>query len=204
MSSDTVQPVSEVKSNPSRAPQSIGAQPQHPELFRRFMCAVFDIGMVVNGLVGLLVLTPLTVTYIVLVRIADGTQWAPPDPTRWNGTIGVLAALIFVLYFGFMESGQYRTSAGKLVGGMWVSDMHGERVSFRRALWRNVLKLALLLAAGRSFLAVLDPFIYNEPVWKSVVAAVVCILCVGTFAMARFTRRRQTLHDILSGTRVVE
>jgi uncharacterized RDD family membrane protein YckC len=49
---------------------------------------------------------------------------------------GVLA----LAYFSLMESSPARGTLGKLALGLYVADVHGDPVSFRRAAWRNLLK----------------------------------------------------------------
>ncbi len=77
------------------------------------------------------------------------------------------------LYFAGMESSEHQATFGKLALGLKVTDEHGKRVTFLRALGRNVAK-----------------FISG------------IILCIG-FIMAAFTKKKQALHDIIAGCLVV-
>jgi uncharacterized RDD family membrane protein YckC len=85
-----------------------------------------------------------------------------------------LIALIFGswLYEAFMESSSYQATLGKMILGMKVTDLNGNRISFERATGRHFAK------------------------WLSSIT-----LCIG-YIMVGFTERKQGLHDLLAGTLV--
>jgi len=76
------------------------------------------------------------------------------------------------LYEALMESSSYQATLGKMIFGMKVTDLNGNRISFGRA-------------TGRHFAKILSGM----------------ILCIG-FIMAGVTERKQGLHDMLAGTLV--
>ncbi len=76
------------------------------------------------------------------------------------------------LYEAFMESSSYQATLGKMIFGMKVTDLNGNRISFERATGRHFAK------------------------WLSAM-----ILFVG-YIMVGFTDRKQGLHDLLAGTLV--
>ena len=76
------------------------------------------------------------------------------------------------LYEAFMESSSYQATLGKMIFGMKVTDLNGNRISFGRA-------------TGRHFAKILSGM----------------ILCIG-FIMVGLTERKQGLHDLLAGTLV--
>ncbi len=76
------------------------------------------------------------------------------------------------LYEAFMESSSYQATLGKMVCGLKVTDLYGNRISFERATGRHFAK------------------------WLSGM-----ILCIG-YIMVGFTERKQGLHDMLAGTLV--
>jgi len=84
------------------------------------------------------------------------------------GTIGVF------VYFAAMESSTSQATVGKIALGIQVTDLEGNRVSFGKALGRNLAKILSAL-----------------------------ILYVG-FIMAAFTAKKQGLHDMIAGTLVVK
>ena len=83
-------------------------------------------------------------------------------------------ALVFAswLYEAFMESSSYQATIGKMIFGMKVTDLYGNRISFERATGRYFAK------------------------WLSKI-----ILGIG-YIMVGFTERKQGLHDLLAGTLV--
>ncbi|MGD0792551.1 MAG: RDD family protein [Terriglobales bacterium] len=76
------------------------------------------------------------------------------------------------LYEAFMESSSYQATLGKMIFGMKVTDLNGNRISFERATGRHFAK------------------------WLSAI-----ILCIG-YIMVGLTDRKQGLHDLLAGTLV--
>ncbi len=84
-----------------------------------------------------------------------------------------LVVIVHVLYFALFESSRLQATPGKLLIGIVVTDLQGQRVSFLRALARNLAKI-------------LSHMIFN----------------IG-FIMAAFTARKQGLHDILTECLVV-
>jgi len=76
------------------------------------------------------------------------------------------------LYEALMESSSYQATLGKMIFGMKVTDLNGNRISFERATGRHFAK------------------------WLSTM-----ILCIG-YIMVGFTERKQGLHDLLAGTLV--
>jgi uncharacterized RDD family membrane protein YckC len=89
---------------------------------------------------------------------------------------GGLVAVVIIfgswLYEAFMLSSQYQATLGKMIFGMKVTDLYGNRISFGRATGRHFAK------------------------WLSGM-----ILFIG-FIMVGFTERKQGLHDMLAGTLV--
>jgi uncharacterized RDD family membrane protein YckC len=76
------------------------------------------------------------------------------------------------LYEAFMESSSYQATLGKMIFGMKVTDLNGNRISFERATGRHFAK------------------------WLSTI-----IFGIG-YIMVGFTERKQGLHDLLAGTLV--
>ncbi|MGA7295692.1 MAG: RDD family protein [Terriglobales bacterium] len=89
---------------------------------------------------------------------------------------GGLTAIVLLfgswLYGAFMESSSYQATLGKMICGLKVTDLNGNRISFERATGRHFAK------------------------WLSGM-----ILCIG-YIMVGFTERKQGLHDLLAGTLV--
>jgi len=111
-----------------------------------------------------------------LGRLA-GTMGGFPHGGMGLGLLGGgIAAVVIIfgswLYEAFMLSSPYQATLGKMMFGMKVTDLHGNRISFARATGRHFAK------------------------WLSGM-----ILCIG-FIMVGLTQRKQGLHDLLAETLV--
>ncbi len=91
-----------------------------------------------------------------------------------GGVLGLLRMGASWLYESLMESSSYQATLGKMIFGMKVTDLYGNRISFGRATGRHFAKI---------------------------ISAV--ILFVG-FIMVGFTDRKQGLHDMIAGTLVLK
>jgi uncharacterized RDD family membrane protein YckC len=76
------------------------------------------------------------------------------------------------LYEAFMESSSYQATLGKMIFGMKVTDLYGNRISFERATGRHFAKWVSLMILGIGYI------------------------------MVGLTERKQGLHDLLAGTLV--
>lgn len=100
-----------------------------------------------------------------------------PLPHAGLALLGGGVTLILIVFGGWlyealMESSSYQATVGKMVLGMKVTDLYGNRISFGRA-------------TGRHFAKILSGL----------------FLCIG-FIMVGLTERKQGLHDLLAGTLV--
>ena len=82
--------------------------------------------------------------------------------------------IIPLLYFSIFESSARQATPGKMVLGLFVTDLGGNRISFLRALGRT---LAKLLSKA---------------------------ICYVGYIVALFSARKQALHDLLANTLVLE
>ena len=85
-----------------------------------------------------------------------------------------LSLVVGWLYEALFTSSAYQATPGKLLLGIRVTDVAGERISFARATGRHFAKI---------------------------ISAI--ILLIG-YIMAAFTERKQALHDLMAGTLVVK
>jgi uncharacterized RDD family membrane protein YckC len=88
-------------------------------------------------------------------------------------TSNVISFVVQLLYTTLMESSDKQATLGKMIVGIKVTDLYGERISFGRAV-------------GRYFAAILSGL----------------ILGIGLM-MAGWTSKKQALHDMIAGTLVV-
>jgi uncharacterized RDD family membrane protein YckC len=94
----------------------------------------------------------------------------------WYLVGGWAVALVWlgaVLYRPVMESSAGQGTVGKQVLNLRVTDLDGRRVSFVRALGRDLAKIISAL-----------------------------VLCIG-FVMVGWNRRKRGLHDVMAGTLVM-
>lgn len=89
------------------------------------------------------------------------------------GIIGLLALVLQWLYFALMESSKNQATLGKMIVGIIVTDLYGNRISFGKA-------------SGRFFGKILSGLILN----------------IG-YIIAAFTEKKQALHDMIAGCLVV-
>src|SRR5215468_2631095 len=92
--------------------------------------------------------------------------------TFGSGVVVMLVVFGSWLYEALMLSSPYQATLGKMIFGMQVTDLNGNRISFGRATARHFAK------------------------WLSGL-----ILCIG-YIMVGITERKQGLHDLLAGTLV--
>jgi uncharacterized RDD family membrane protein YckC/ribosomal protein L40E len=96
-----------------------------------------------------------------------------PDHAVADNVSGAIGAVIWWLYYAFMESSERQATLGKIAVRIKVVDRQGMRISFLRATGRHFAKLLSTLT-----------------------------LFIG-YLMASFTSRRQALHDMVADCLVV-
>ncbi len=132
------------------------------------------IAAIIDAIIVRVVISPITIMFGGMSWLAGMGSGVPHlGMALLGGGISVLAIIAAGwLYEAFMESSSYQATLGKMIFGMKVTDLHGNRISFARA-------------TGRHFAKILSGM----------------ILCIG-FIMAGLTERKQGLHDMLAGTLV--
>ena len=81
--------------------------------------------------------------------------------------------LVVLLYRAGFESSKYQATIGKLVIGIKVTDLEGNRISFGRAAFRHIIKVVTAIMLGIGYLAII------------------------------FSKKKQGLYDMAVGTVVV-
>ena len=141
--------------------------------WRRWWAAVLD-----N-----IVLWALSVPFIILWMLPhmniDPEDYEALPPEQQMEVFGawllfwLVTTLMEFLYFSLFESSRRRATLGRMALGIQVTDVHGNRIGLGRAFLRRLARILSVLTFGIGFLVSL------------------------------FSRRRQTLHDLLAGTLVV-
>ena len=141
---------------------------QYAGFWRRFAASLID------GLITAPVLFVLQIVFGVS-SFSWGWDGVPDTPGEFVRYIGANALVIVLawLYSALMESSKYQATLGKMVLGIAVTDMNGQRVSFARATGRHFGKWVSSLILGIGYL------------------------------MIAFTEKKQGLHDIMAGCLVV-
>jgi uncharacterized RDD family membrane protein YckC len=132
------------------------------------------VALIIDGIVVRVVVAPVGMIFGGL-GLAGGMMTGVPHAGLALLGGGVTLILVLFgswLYEAFMESSSYQATLGKMIFGMKVTDLNGNRISFERATGRHFAK------------------------WLSGL-----VLCIG-YIMVGFTERKQGLHDLLAGTLV--
>jgi uncharacterized RDD family membrane protein YckC len=94
----------------------------------------------------------------------------PESSTFFTVSFVVLGLLIYWLYHDLFESSKYQATLGKILLGLKVTDLNGNKLSFLKASIRSLFKFISNILLGFGFLVVF------------------------------FTEKRQALHDIIAKT----
>lgn len=133
--------------------------------WRRFLALVIDYVLMMGVELALL--------SAVYLFTPDTIQAIQSDRVQALAEVGPVVSAISWAYYGIMESSPARGTLGKIALGLYVGDARGDPISFRRAAYRNWLKLFSWLTLGAGFV------------------------------LAGVTPRKQGLHDLLGGTLVL-
>ena len=98
----------------------------------------------------------------------------PGDDLSTSLQSSAVSFIVQLLYKALMESSAKQGTLGKMIVGIQVTDLFGQRISFGRAV-------------GRYFASILSGL----------------TLFIG-YMLAGWTRRKQALHDMIAGTLVVD
>jgi len=140
----------------------------------------FIIDAIVLSVVYLLLIIPIYNFFAPdLVYESVGRGLAVEEPDILNGWLvldfsQVILAVTAIGYYTFMEASHHQASLGKMAMDLKVTDAEGGRLTFSRAVLRNISKLLSSL-----------------------------LLMVGHVAAA-FTKRKQALHDLIADALVMK
>jgi uncharacterized RDD family membrane protein YckC len=143
--------------------------PVYAGFWRRFWALVID------TIILSLVLAAVAIPVLLWSGISLDSDLT--DLTEWSDRAGAIAYaadfVLWLLYYALMESSPLQATLGKMALSIRVTDTAGQRISFLRAIGRNLAKII----SG-------------------------AILLIG-YIMAAFTERKQALHDIIAQCLVV-
>lgn len=133
--------------------------------WKRFIAYIIDL-----MIIGIIMFFINTVSFLLNVTVLVNEHY---DPLFFIALNNGANLLITWLYFALMESSARQATLGKMLFGIQVTDIHGQRIGFGRA-------------SGRHFGKILSAL----------------LLCIG-YIMAAFTAKKQALHDMMAGCLVV-
>ena len=132
------------------------------------------IAAIIDGVLVQVVVFPVSLILGMVIGVTGiATHSTGPGLQVFSSGIGGLFGLVAGwLYGAMMESSKHQATVGKMVFGMKVTNLQGQRLSFG-------------LATGRHFAKILSGLIF----------------CIG-FIMVGFSEKKQGLHDMIVGTYV--
>jgi uncharacterized RDD family membrane protein YckC len=149
---------------------------EYAGFWRRLGASLIDM-IILQTLVGILFVFLLAIQFTVGVFATRSDTLSGPYRVVFMVlfiTVGVAGSALYVLYWPLMESARRQGTLGKKALGIIVTNMDGKRISFARALGRNLGKLVSYM-----------------------------IYFVG-FIMIAFTKKKQGLHDMMASCVVVK
>jgi uncharacterized RDD family membrane protein YckC len=132
----------------------------------RFLAVIIDVMLIQ------IVLAPFRLMGFVGGVLGSRMHPSFPGGASLFGIVPALSIVASWLYEALMQSSAYQATLGKMIFGLQVTDLQGNRISFGRATGRHFAKIVSGI-----------------------------ILLIG-FIMAGFTERKQALHDMIAGTLV--
>jgi uncharacterized RDD family membrane protein YckC len=143
-------------------------QPEYAGFWLRAVAYVID--LFILGVATI----PINVIALYLIGTASGTQGQKDNACYQIMLIATaVCTVVTIIYFSIFESLAPQATPGKMIIKLEVTDVDGKRLSFIRALIRNIAKL-------------ISGLFFN----------------IG-FLLAAFTGRKQAFHDIVAGCLVV-
>jgi uncharacterized RDD family membrane protein YckC len=130
--------------------------------WRRFVAFVVD--SIILGIPVSIILTA-----VLFAALPESIHTAASAAIRF-----LVSVVLSWLYYTLLESSRAQATLGKMLLGIVVTDLPGQRISWARA---------------------------NARYWSKYISAI--IFYIG-YIMAGFTRRKQALHDMIADTLVVQ
>lgn len=144
----------------------------------------------------------LTLLFMLLDFFFDVNQWLFGDRIRAQLVAFLLVTFPVLLYFAISESSARQGTWGKRRLSLKVADRNGDRIHFGRALWRAILKfLPWELSHTLIWQISFSPDVNS--IWISYGFLLVYALIGLNLVSLLFSRRNQTVYDLLAGTYIL-
>jgi uncharacterized RDD family membrane protein YckC len=136
-----------------------------------------------------------------ILYLTVGFDWMQNGFLFWLFVFSTVSIPIW-LYYSLLESSARQATFGMRLFGLQVTDTDGNRISFGRALLRTVVKL-LPFEINHLVMFLPTPIWYDPNPGFRIGFLVVNALIILYFATMFLTRRRQSVHDLVARTIVV-
>ena len=166
--------------------------------WQRFAAALID--GILLGIVGQLIAYPFGYDAYSMMQAAKEGE-LPNLQTLNYILVALVNAVIYIVYFAYMESSEKQASFGKQALNLVVTDLNGERISFQKGVIRALAKqmYTVLTAIGRFTTSDTTSALASN---GGVLGVLGSLLMLIGFCMQPFTAKKQALHDIIAGTLV--
>lgn len=165
-------------------------------IFQRLAAYAIDAVLLFTVFGLLLSAIPGTILYLTI-----GFEWMQNGFLAWAYVFSTVSLPVW-LYFSFFESGERQAAVGMRSLGLRVTGLGGERLSFKRALLRTVVKL-IPFEINHAVMFLPVPLMNDPNPDFRYGFILVQLLVIVYLASAILTRRRQSIHDLAAGTIVV-
>ena len=158
--------------------------------FKRYIASIID--NIISGIIMFIVAFCYGITLLLGDYIVDPDKLGQDPLYLVPATI--ICLVIGMIYFALFESSKYSATHGKMLFKMQVVKKEGNKITFVQSCYRYcVLILPMFFYA---FLDVLP--------LKILFSGVTILLLLVWYLPVYFTKDRNCLHDIITGTRVVK
>ena len=166
--------------------------------WQRFAAALID--GILLGIVGQLIAYPFGYDAYSMMQAAKEGE-LPNLQTLNYILVALVNAVIYIVYFAYMESSEKQASFGKQALNLVVTDLNGERISFQKGVIRAVAKqiYTVLTAIGRFTTTDTTSALGS---YGGILGALGSLIMLIAYCMQPFTAKKQALHDIIAGTLV--
>lgn len=121
--------------------------------------------------------------------------------TIWETVASTIIVILFIIYFSLMECSARQGTFGKIIMGLIVSDINGDRISFKKSIIRTIIKfihiMLVIMIIGWITVKKKDGLISIGNGTKIIIDG----LLLGSLFISGFiTKRKQLLHDFIVDT----